>query len=223
LKKNEESPLRLQVFLSHAGIASRRSAEKLIESGRVSVNGEVISVLGAKVLPNDLVCFDGVPIKRETKFHYIALNKPSGYISASFDPQGRALALDLLPKTEERLYNVGRLDFRTSGLLIFSNDGDFSAKLSHPSSEIEKEYVLESTSPIPDSVPRAFSEGISIEDIHYKAKRIERLGEKGLRIVLIEGKNREIRRIFSHFHLHIERLCRVRRENILLDKLKEGE
>jgi 23S rRNA pseudouridine2605 synthase len=130
-------PLRLQVYLSHAGVASRRAAEKLITDGRVSVNGAAVSVLGNKVDAADKVCLDGIPVVIEGSFQYLVLNKPSEYICSSFDPQGRRLAKDLLPAhIKERLYNVGRLDYRSSGLIIFTNDGDFAAKVSHPSSNI---------------------------------------------------------------------------------------
>ena len=106
------APLRLQVFLAHAGLASRRASEALISAGRVSVNGQVVTAMGTKVLPNDDVRLDGVALHIETQFHYLALNKPPLYISSSSDPQGRPLAIDLLPRIEKRLYNVGRLDYR---------------------------------------------------------------------------------------------------------------
>jgi 23S rRNA pseudouridine2605 synthase len=222
--KSEEKRLRLQVYLAHAGLASRRAAETLITSGRVSVNGTVISVLGEKVSMNDEIRLDGIPVKPETRFLYLALNKPSGYICSSQDPQGRPLALDLLPNNiKERLYSVGRLDFQSSGLIIFTYDGNFAAKVSHPSRGIEKEYILETSGKIPDVVLETFINGIAIEGIHYKALHIERLGKKQLKIILIEGKNREIRRVFSHFHLHILKLRRIRIGTIYLGDLKEGE
>ena len=154
---------------------------------------------------------------------YIALNKPEGYICSSHDPQGRPLALDLLSGTiSERLYNVGRLDYLSCGLIFFTNDGDFAARLGHPASGLEKEYDVEATGPIPDIVIEAFISGITIEEIHYRAKIAERTGRKSLRIVLVEGKNREIRRVFSHFHLHPAKLRRVRIGPVLLKDLAEG-
>jgi 23S rRNA pseudouridine2605 synthase len=151
------------------------------------------------------------------------LNKPPEYICSSFDPEGRPLAKNLLPVAiRERLYNVGRLDYRSCGLIMFTNDGDFAAKVSHPSAEIEKEYVVEASGIIPDAVPEAFVEGAMIDGVLYRAKGIERLGRKSLRIVLIEGKNREIRRVFSHFHLHPLRLQRTRIGPVALEHLEEG-
>jgi 23S rRNA pseudouridine2605 synthase len=217
------TPLRLQVYLAHGGAASRRAAEKLIAEGRVKVNGRVVTAMGEKVNPGDEVLLDGKPVRLETCFHYLILNKPPGYICASSDPQGRPLALDLLPKLSERLYNIGRLDFRSSGLIIFTNDGDFAALVSRPASEIEKEYLVESTVPIPDKAIEEFARGLLIEGVLYRAREIERTGRKSMRVVLIEGKNREIRKVFSYFHLHPETLQRVRIGSVRLGSLKEGE
>ena len=136
LKENTEQ--RLQVYLAHAGVASRRAAENLIAQGRVTVNGKHIITPGEKVRPGDVVCFDGKEVKPENRMLYLVLNKPPMYICSSYDPQGRPLALELLPKCSERLYNVGRLDYRSSGLIIFTNDGNFAALTGHPRAEIEK-------------------------------------------------------------------------------------
>jgi 23S rRNA pseudouridine2605 synthase len=216
--------IRLQVYLSHAGVASRRAAEEIIASGRVSVNGVIITSQGSKVTETDIVLLDGKPVQLENRQIYLALNKPAGYICASNDPQGRALALELLPSTiKERLYNIGRLDFLSCGLIFFTNDGDFAYRLGHPSSGLEKEYLVEASGPIPDEAISAFNDGITIEGIHYRAKTAERTGRKSMRIILVEGKNREIRRVFSHFHLHPLILRRIRIASILLGDLKEGE
>jgi 23S rRNA pseudouridine2605 synthase len=216
--------LRLQTYLAHAGIASRRSSEQLITAGRVSVNGEVVTVLGTKVSPADDIRLDGVSVTPETSFRYLVLHKPPLYICSAFDPQERPLAQDLLPQDiRERLYNIGRLDYRSSGLIIFTNDGDFSASISHPSAGIEKEYLVEASGPIPDTVLEAFAAGVDVEGVFYRAADIERLGRKSVRIVLIEGKNREIRRIFSHFHLHPQKLHRIRIGPVRLGTLGAGE
>jgi 23S rRNA pseudouridine2605 synthase len=216
--------VRLQVYLAHAGTASRRGAEQLIVRGRVTVNGRTVSGLGTKVEPGDEVRLDGMPVTAESRLHYIALHKPPLYICSAADPQGRALAGDLLPPAiRERLYTVGRLDYRSSGLILFTNDGDFAAGIGHPSAGIEKEYLVEASGPIPDTTLEAFGQGIRIEGIFYKAEAVERLGRKTLRVVLIEGKNREIRRVFSHFHLHPEKLLRIRIGPVLLGELGEGK
>jgi len=215
--------IRLQVFLSHAGVASRRAAEEIIAQGRVSVNGVTITSQGSKVGETDVVLLDGKPVQTESRLLYFALNKPAGYICTSSDPQGRPLALDLLPSTVgERLYSVGRLDFLSCGLIFFTNDGNFANRLGHPASGLEKEYTVEATGPIPDIAIESFRNGITIEDVHYKAKIAERTGWKSIRLVLVEGKNREIRRVFSHFHLHPAVLRRIRIGPVLLGDLAEG-
>ena len=220
-----QSPgLRLQVFLAHAGIASRRAAEGIIAAGRVSVNGAVVCEQGSKVFPGDAVLVDGKPVHMEKRHIYLALNKPPGYICSSSDPQGRPLALDLLPKDiSERMYNVGLLDFLSCGLIFFTNDGEFAARLGHPGSGLEKEYIVEATGHIPDEAALAFEQGITVDGEYYRAHNVQRIGSRCLRIVLIEGKNREIRRVFSHFHLHPARLRRTRIGPVQLGKLPEGE
>jgi len=166
---------------------------------------------------------DGKPVQTESRLLYFALNKPAGYICTSSDPQGRPLALDLLPSTVgERLYSVGRLDFLSCGLIFFTNDGNFANRLGHPASGLEKEYTVEATGPIPDIAVESFNNGITIEGVYYKAKIAERTGRKSIRLVLVEGKNREIRRVFSHFHLHPAVLRRIRIGPVLLGDLAEG-
>jgi len=215
--------IRLQVFLSHAGVASRRAAEEIIASGRVSVNGVTITSMGSKVNDGDVILLDGKPLQTESRLLYTALNKPAGYICTSSDPQGRPLALELLPpEISERLYSVGRLDFLSSGLIFFTNDGNFANRLGHPACGTEKEYIVEATGPIPDIALESFKNGITIEGVNYKAKTAERTGRKSMRLVLVEGKNREIRRVFSHFHLHPAVLRRVRIGPVLLGNLAEG-
>jgi 23S rRNA pseudouridine2605 synthase len=213
----------LQVFLSHAGVASRRAAEEIIARGRVSVNGATITSMGSKVNDGDVILLDGKPVQTENRLLYTALNKPAGYICTSSDPQGRPLALDLLPpEISERLYSVGRLDFLSCGLIFFTNDGNFANRLGHPSCGMEKEYIVEATGPIPDIVLESFKNGITVEDVHYKAETAERTGRKSMKLVLVEGKNREIRRVFSHFHLHPTVLRRIRIGPVLLGDLPEG-
>ena len=199
--------LRLQVYLARAGAASRRASEQLIAQGRVTVNGQVVSVPGVKVGEGDEVRLDGLL-----------------YICSASDPQGRALARELPPpELGERLYTVGRLDYRSSGLIFFTNDGDFSARVGHPRAGIEKEYLVEAAGPVPEPVLEAFRRGVEVEGVLYRAEAVERLGRRSLRVVLIEGKNREIRRVFSHFHLHPLILRRIRIGPVLLGDLAEGQ
>jgi 23S rRNA pseudouridine2605 synthase len=215
--------VRLQVYLARAGVASRRASEKLITAGRVSVNGVAVTEMGTKALPGDDVRVDGKPALPETARHYIALNKPSFYLCSAGDTENRPLACDLLPpEIRERLFSIGRLDYRSCGLLLFTNDGALAAKLGHPSSEIEKEYIIEASGTIENAVMDSFLAGIKIESVLYRAREVERVGRKALRVVLIEGKNREIRRVFSHFHLHPVSLRRIRIGPVRLGPLAEG-
>ncbi|MCL2600087.1 MAG: rRNA pseudouridine synthase [Treponema sp.] len=210
--------------MARAGVASRRAAEEIIAAGRGSVNGRTIREQGTRVFPGDAVLLDGNPLHPERRLVYLALNKPPEFICSSSDPQGRRLAIELLPKdVNERLYNVGRLDFMSCGLIFFTNDGSFAAKLGHPSSGVEKEYIVEATGHVPDDVIHSFQKGITIEGEHYRARAVDRIGSRCLKIVLIEGKNREIRRVFSHFRLHPMRLRRVRIGPVRLGGIAEGE
>ena len=136
--KNTEQT-RLQAYLAHCGVASRRASEQIIIDGRVTVNGSVVTELGTKVSAEDKVCVDGKPVHLEKRKCYVLLNKPAGFVCSASDEKGRQVAADLLRDSyKERLYNVGRLDMYSKGMILFTNDGDFAAKLSHPSSQIEK-------------------------------------------------------------------------------------
>lgn len=216
--------MRLQVYLAHAGVASRRASEQVIADGRVKVNGIVVKEMGAKVSEKDLIEVDGKKISLEETKRYIVLNKPEEYVCSSSDEKGRKIAADLLKeKYSERLYNVGRLDMFSRGIILFTNDGDFAARLSHPSSEIEKEYVVVSTQDIPDELPVNFQKGIRIEGIFYRAKVVEKINDRKCRIVLVEGKNREIRNVFEYYNIPIRSLTRVRIGDVNLNQLPPGE
>lgn len=216
--------MRLHVYLAHSGVASRRECERIIAEGRVTVNGEIITRAGTMAEEGDVVTVDGRQVGLENKTHYIALNKPPEFICTQNDPEQRPeVRLLIPPAITERLYSVGRLDFLSSGLLLMTNDGAFTAALSHPSSEITKEYVVETTSPVPDNLLEAFLRGITVEGVYYRCREIEKCGEKKIRVVLIEGKNREIRRVLSHFRLHAVVLRRVRIGNLRLGNLAEGK
>ena len=215
---------RLQAFLAHCGVASRRASEKIILDGRVSVNGAVVTELGTKVSAKDKVLVDGKPVSLEEQKRYVLLNKPLGYVCSQSDEKGRPCAIDILKESySERLYNVGRLDMFSHGAIIFTNDGDFAAKLSHPSAEIEKEYIVESSLPLPRFLAQNFEKGIRVDGVFYKAKMAEELNSHRMRVVLIEGKNREIRRVFENAGMAIKKLCRVRIGNVELGDLEPGQ
>jgi 23S rRNA pseudouridine2605 synthase len=214
--------IRLQAYLAHSGIASRRACEGIILAGRVSINGQVSSELGVRVHPGDRVTLDGKFLEPEERKRYLLLNKPAGYICAMSDPEGRSLASNLLKGVEERVYNVGRLDQWSSGLILFTNDGDLASILVHPSGGIEKEYEIEADGTLGEDFFKAFRDGIEIEGVAYKAISIKRRGLAGARVVLLEGKNREIRKVLEHFGRKARLLRRIRIGSIALGDLPEG-
>ncbi len=215
--------IRLQLYLARCGVASRRGAEAYIADGRVSVNGIVVTLQGTKVSDTDIICVDGKEVHLEEEKKYVLLNKPAGYVCSMSDEKDRDIAVDLLkPFFKERLYNVGRLDMFSQGLILFTNDGEFMQKLSHPSSRVEKEYIVEASRPIPNTLIDSFKAGIRVEGVFYKCRSAELLGKKTAKIILIEGKNREIRRVFEHFQLGISSLTRVRIGHLTIDNIQTG-
>lgn len=221
--RDSEFPMRLQVYLAHCGVASRRACEKLIAKGSVSVNGSVITQAGTKVFSGDDVCVDGKKVFIEEKKHYILLNKPSGYVCSLSDEKGRPVAADLLKTAySERLYNIGRLDMFSQGLILFTNDGEFARILSHPSAELEKEYIVDTSLNLPRGLAERFEKGLRVDGVFYKCRRAEEINARRMKIVLIEGKNREIRNVFQSEGAAIKRLTRVRIGNITIDNMKSG-
>ena len=223
-KPSGKQEVRLQVYLAHAGVASRRACEKIIAEGRVSVSGTLVTDMGSKVRAGDTVLLDGKPVQPEARKRYVLLNKPAGFVCTLSDEKGRPTAADLLKEAySERLYNIGRLDMFSSGAILFTNDGDFAAKIEHPSAQIEKEYVIETTQDFPPELLTRFERGIRVDGIFYKCRSAAAINRRKLRIVLVEGKNREIRRVLDSFNCTIKRLVRVRIGNLELGTLKAGE
>ena len=218
-----EERKRLQVYLASAGLGSRRACEKLISSGRVRVNGKPAQ-LGQSVFPGDEILLDGKPVIHQEIKHYILLYKPRGYLSSMKDPEGRALAIDLLKDAcQERVYNVGRLDQWSEGLLLFTNDGDLALKMVHPSNNLEKEYEVETDKDLPSDFKSRFENGVEIEGVRYTAKSVSITGAKKAHITLIEGKNREIRRVLEFFGLRALSLKRLRIGSLTIRNMQPGE
>jgi 23S rRNA pseudouridine2605 synthase len=214
---------RLQAFLAHSGVASRRACEQIILDRRVTINGEVACELGVRVLPGDVVALDGKALVPESRKRYILLNKPAGYISAMSDPEGRPLASELLQGVNERVYNVGRLDQWSSGLLLFTNDGELASLLVHPSGGVEKEYEIIADAPLGEDFFAGFRRGLELEGVAYRAASLERTGPDSARVVLVEGKNREIRRVLESFGRRAKILRRVRIGSLTIEGLGEGQ
>ena len=217
---------RLQKVLSRAGVESRRAAEEMILSGRISVNGEVARVLGTKVDPErDVVAVDGKPIPRRVKPIYMMLNKPPGYITTVNDPERRPTVMDLLPHGN-RIYPIGRLDANSEGLILMTNDGEFANTLAHPRYSFEKEYHVAVPGTVREEDLAALREGVEIEGGRTSPAKVRVLSSDGrvtwLSITIHEGRNRQIRRMLHALGYRVDRLVRVRIGPLWLGSLPRG-
>lgn len=218
----ENQGVRLQKYLAHAGVCSRRAAETLINEGVVTVNDRVVTELGTRVDPvSDRVCVRGKAVHAEEKRVYLLLNKPTGVITSC--SHGNARVVTDLVKVPERVYPVGRLDHDSSGLLIMTNDGRIHHRLSHPSFDHEKEYRVQVESPISQSALDRMAEGIRLKEGMTRPCRVHREGGRDYTIVLQEGKNRQVRRMAEEVGHEVVTLQRVRMANICLGNLKPGQ
>jgi 23S rRNA pseudouridine2605 synthase len=217
---------RLNKYLAHAGLGSRRHCEGLILAGRVSIDGRVARDLATRVGPEQEVKVDGELIQSE-KHVYWLVNKPRGYLCTNHDPSRRPLALDLVPQISQRVFTVGRLDEDSEGLLLLTNDGDLANRLMHPRYGVEKTYlVLVAGNPRPDDLKKLM-EGVYLSEGHVKARNVKRMRKQGnstwLRIVLSEGKNREIRRMLARLNHKVLRLKRIAIGTLDLGGLASGK
>jgi 23S rRNA pseudouridine2605 synthase len=220
----EEKKLRLQVFLARSGVASRRASEELIKEGRVSINGQIVREMGVKVGPEDLVKLDKRTLHLEKNKIYIALHKPKAYLCSNYDEEGRPLALDLLQDwVNYRVYHVGRLDFLTSGLIFYTNDGEFAKIITHPANKIEKTYLIETKQPLSLTLLEQYKKAIRIEKELYKCYSFEQINAYKVKLVLIEGKNREIRKVFESWKIEIKRIHRIKIGIVELKGLESGQ
>lgn len=219
--------MRLQAFLARSGAApSRRKAEALITTGRVTINGAT-ATLGEKVEPSDAVLLDGEPVALPETLVYLAFNKPSGYLTTLTDDRNRPTVADLMPQNIPGLVPVGRLDADTHGLLILTNDGQLAHRISHPSVEIEKQYRLTLRNPVPKIALEALAVGPTLEDGKMHPPKLSNLTQKQrhstLDLTIHEGRNRIIRRACHGVGLHLLSLQRIRVGSVSLGDLPEGE
>jgi len=216
------SDVRLQKFLSAAGVCSRRKGEELIVTGKVAVNGTIVVELGTKIDPDqDQVEVDGQVIQPAHTLVYIALNKPRDYVSSCSHP-GEKVVVDLVD-ISERIYPVGRLDKDSTGLLLLTNDGRLHHQLSHPSFDHEKAYDVTVARPISDGALKKMRDGLPLMGTKTRPARITRISAKRFRIVLQEGKNRQIRRMVRKVGNEVTRLQRKRFAGIKLGNLPPGK
>lgn len=219
-----EYPIRLQSYLAKSGFGSRRSCEKLIAEGRVSVNTRLVTEMGVKVEADDVVMVDDLLAEPSDRVFYYALNKPRGYVCTNYDPNEKLYARDLITIPENNLlFHVGRLDKESSGLILYTNDGDAAQRIMHPSNEIEKEYAVMTSEPIRRTDLEDALRGVYIDSQKpYVIKHFTLQSKRWALVTLTEGKNRELRKIFSYYGYTIQRLVRIRIGPILLDDLAEG-
>lgn len=220
-----DDAVRLNRYLANAGICSRREADVLIATGVVTVNGKIITEMGYKVNPTDVVTYGGVPIKNETK-KYLVLNKPKDYITTMDDPQERRTVMELVRHAcKERLYPVGRLDRNTTGILLFTNDGDLTAKLTHPKFEVRKVYHVTLNKKMTTEDYRMLNEGLELADGFIKPDAAEFVGtgKTELGVEIHSGKNRIVRRMFEHLGYEVIKLDRVAFAGLTKKDLQRGK
>ena len=217
--------MRINKYIAHAGVASRRKAEELIKQGLVTVNGQVVRELATTIKSGDKVEVEGQPIYNEEKVYYL-LNKPRGVISSVTDDKGRKTVVDLLPNVKERIYPVGRLDRNTTGVLLLTNDGDLASKLTHPKFLKKKVYHVFLDKPVTANDLQKISDGIELEDGEIKADAIEYASPDDLTQVGIEihsGKNRIVRRIFESLGYRVVKLDRVQFAGLTKKNVRRGD
>lgn len=218
---------RLQKVIAQAGIASRRKAEELILQGKVKVNGEVVNELGIKVSDKDEVLVNNKPIAKELKEYYL-LNKPRGVVTTTSDEKNRKTVVDFI-NTEARIYPVGRLDYDTTGAILLTNDGDFANIITHPKSEIDKVYIAKLNGIIRGDQINKIKEGVELDGVVVKPSRIKlkkvntQTNSSTVEIIIHEGKNHQVKRMFESVGLLVDKLKRERIGIFNLEGLESGE
>jgi 23S rRNA pseudouridine2605 synthase len=225
--ESEDDLIRLNRYIANAGICSRREADKLIEAGAVQVNGKVVTELGTKVSRTDKISYGDQALSRE-KLRYVLLNKPKGFITTTDDPENRKTVMNLIARAcKERIYPVGRLDRNTTGLLLFTNDGEIAKRLSHPRYGIKKIYHVGVDKNISSNDMNAILAGVELEDGLVKADAIEFVGDgkdkKEIGLELHTGQNRVVRRIFEKLGYKVVKLDRVYYAGLTKKNLPRGE
>lgn len=219
--------MRLQKFLAHAGVASRRAAEELIVRGKVRVNGKVVRELGTSVNPDDRVDVSGTPVRVQTELTYLVMHKPANVMTTMRDPQGRRTVAHLLPKGAPRVVPVGRLDFDTSGVLLFTNDGDLANVLAHPRFGVEKTYRAAVKGRLTPEEIKRLQSGVLLDEFRAAGARIRvvatRRDTSVLDITIHEGKNRQVRRMFDTVGHPVVALARLRFGPLRLGDLPPGQ
>jgi len=219
-----ETKKRLSKALAAAGVASRRHCEELIFAGKVSVNGEIVKVPQTLVTwGDDVILVDNQKVKGEEKKFYFILNKPKGYICSNTRVGSKKIVLDLFKAIPERVFTVGRLDRDTTGLILVTNDGHFANKVIHPSSNLSKEYIVKTSQEISHEHLVMISKGTYVEDTWITPVKVSKIRKGTLKVVVKEGKKREVRLLVENAGLQIVELSRVRIGGLLLGNVPEGK
>ena len=214
---------RLNKVIADSGITSRRGADELIESGRVSVNGEIVRTLGTKIDPDSTqVMVDGETITASSTKTYLALHKPRGVVSTMYDPEGRPSLSDFISLRTERLFHVGRLDKESEGLILLTNDGEMTFRATHPSYGLEKTYLIEYAGTLPRQAEGALRKGVELEDGLGRVLDFKALSPTWLEVTIHEGRYHIIRRLMEAVGVDVLRLIRTRFGPILLGDVLEG-
>lgn len=214
--------MRLNRYLALCGLASRRACEDLILAGRVTVNGRRVENLATVVNDSDRIVVDGKEVTA-AKSLTLALYKPPGVLSTKKDPKGRMTLYDLLPPQYQDLHYVGRLDNESEGLIILTNDGSLTQKLTHPSQKVDKEYLVQADHPVRSEMIQKLLKGIPLEEGLARAVAVHSISPRRLVVVLQQGMNRQIRRMFDALGFKVERLVRARIGRLTIEHLKPGK
>lgn len=220
--------VRLQKYLADAGVASRRASEKIIAEGRVSVNGEIVREMGVQVDENyDEITVDGERVKNTVKKEYIMLNKPVGFITTVSDDKGRPTVMELVSDINARIYPVGRLDYDTEGLLLLTNDGDLTYRITHPKHDIKKTYVAEVTGDVSMDTILQLRRGVVIDGQKTSPAEVEVVGATQygtkIEITIHEGRNRQVRKMFEALGCIVKKLRRTHEAGLTLGHLPLGK
>jgi 23S rRNA pseudouridine2605 synthase len=213
--------VRLNRYLAAAGLGSRRHCDELIESGRVTMNGQVCTNFSAQPQETDFVKVDGRRVQLELP-RTIVLHKPAGFVSTRSDPHARDTIFDLLPAKLSHLFNIGRLDAQTEGLLLLTNDGDLAQRLTHPRYKVEKEYEVTLDRPWDPALKIKLLKGITLDGQRARLENLRDIGPTRLRVILRQGLNRQIRRMFEAVGYQAKQLVRIRIGNLRLGDLPRG-
>jgi len=219
--------IRLQKLIAQAGLASRRKAERWIEDGLVTVNGNMAKLGDRADLSVDQVIVNGQPLQHAEKKVTVMLNKPRGYVSTLSDPEGRKLVSDLIIDVQERLFPIGRLDYNTEGLLLLTNDGDLAQGLSHPRYHVDKTYLVKALGELTVTMTQKLESGIELDDGMTAPAKIENIRGRGahswFEITIHEGRNRQVRRMCDKVGLQVLRLKRIKQGFLTLGTLPTGK